>query len=102
MNDVLLILCKVNVSIMYAWLPYSARSIAENLGITIHQARYQLNKLRKQGYVTVITEMIGDAEDGYLPYKGWHITNKAEKTDEYKIALEIEREICKSVFDIEI
>ena len=45
--------------------------------------------------------MIGD-EDGYLPYKGWHITEKAEKTDEYKIALEREREICKSVFDIEI
>lgn len=101
MNDVLLILCKANVSIMYGWLPYSARSIAENLGITIHQARYQLNKLRKQGLVTVITETIDD-EDGYLLYKGWHITKKAEKTDEYKTALEIEREICKSVFDIEI
>ena len=101
MNDVLLLLCKSNVSIMCGWHPYPARSIAEDLGITIHQARYQLNKLRKQGYVTVITEMIGD-EDGYLPYKGWHITEKAEKTDEYKIAFEREREICKSVFDIEI
>lgn len=101
MNDVLLILCKANVSIMDGWHPYPARSIAENLGITIHQARYQLNKLRKQGLVTVITETIGD-EDGYLPYRGWHITEKAEKTDEYKIALEREREICKSVFDIEI
>lgn len=101
MNDVLLTLCRINTSIMNGWYPYPARLIAENLGITIHQARYQLNKLREQGLVKVVTEVIGD-EDGYLPYRGWSITEKAKQTEEYQKAFEREREICQSIFGIDI
>jgi hypothetical protein len=101
MKNVLLVLCKVNVNIMNGWHPYPARLIAEDLGITIHQARYQLNKLREQGLVKVVTEVIGD-EDGYLPYRGWSITEKAKQTKEYQKAFEREREICQSIFGIDI
>lgn len=101
MNDVLLTLCKINVSIMNGWHPCPARMIAQDLDITINQARYQLNKLKKQGYVEVTTELIGD-EDGYLPYRGWNITEKAKDTEEYQIAFERERDICQAIFGIDI
>lgn len=102
MNDILLTLCRANASVMDKPHPYSARLIAEKLGITVYQARYQLNKLREQGLVEVITET---SKDGYkcLPYRGWHITKKAEETEEYKQASEEEEaEFYWSVFGIDI
>lgn len=100
MNDVLYSLCKANVNIMNGWYPHPARCIAESLNITVNQVRYQLNKLRKQGLVQVVSMIIDEEEP--LPYHGWQITKEAKKTEEYKKAWEEEREIVKEVFDFDI
>jgi hypothetical protein len=99
MNEILYQLCRRNVSIMDGWLPVPARSIAKCLNLTVNQARYQLRKLKKLGYVKTISELLGD-EDDMIPYHGWAITDKAEETEEYKKAWKEERALCKKCFDI--
>ena len=101
MSNVLYNLCKANLNIMNGWYPYPARCIAESLNMTVSQVRYQLNKLRKQGLVQVVS-MIIDEEEPLPPYRGWQITKEAEKTEEYKKAWEEEREIVKKTFGVDI
>lgn len=101
MNEVLYHLCRYNVSIMDGWHPVPARLIAKRQNLTVNQARYQLRKLKKLGYVKTISELLGD-EDCMLPYHGWAITDKAEETEEYRKAWEEERELCKKCFDMDI
>lgn len=102
MNDVLYQLCRHNVSIMDGWYPFPARLIAEHLNLTINQARYRLRKLKQLGLVESCCELLGDEEDGYFPYHGWRITDKARETEEYKKAWEEERALCKKCFDMDI
>ena len=101
MNDILYQLCRRNVSIMDGWLPVPARSIAKCLNLTVNQARYQLRKLKKLGYVETSSGYV-ISEDCRLPYYGWTITDKAKETEEYKKAWEEERELCKKYFDMDI
>ena len=101
MNEILYQLCRRNVSIMDGWLPVPARSIAKCLNLTVNQARYQLRKLKKLGYVETISEHV-ISEDCPLPYHGWAITDKARETEEYRKAWEEERELCKKCFGMDI
>ena len=79
MNDILYQLCRHNVSIMGGWYPFPACLIAEHLNLTTNQARYRLRKLKQLGLVESCCELLGDEDDGYFPYHGWRITNKAKK-----------------------
>lgn len=103
MNKVLYELCRDNISIMGGWRPLSARLLAEKIGITVNQIRYQLRKLKKEGYVKNVCEFICD-EESCLPYHGWMIceTDKLKDTEEYKKAHEEERKLCQKVFNIDI
>ncbi len=102
MDKILYCLCKHCVGIMDGWRPFPATAIAEMLGISVHKVRYHLRKLKEKGLVKSFHEG-GISEDGevYCLW-GWTITKKAYSTEEYKKAYEIEREICKKCFDIDI
>ena len=102
MNDVLYTLCRYSVSIVGSQYPVPAHLIAEHLNLTIDQARYSLRKLKQLGLVESCCELLGDEEDGYFPYHGWRITDKAKETEEYKKAWEEERALCKKCFDMDI
>ena len=102
MNEVLYQLCKYCIQITDGSRPVSSNTIANSLGLTRNQARYRLRKLKQLGLVESCCELLGDEEDGYFPYHGWRITDKARETEEYKKAWEEERALCKKCFDMDI
>lgn len=102
MNEVLYQLCRHCVSVMDGWIPYSSTSIAKTLEIKVGKVRYQLNKLKLQGFVESFSHG-GQTEEGEVYcINGFRITDKAKGTEEYKKALEEEKRLCKACFDIEI
>lgn len=102
MNKVLYQLCRHCVGIMDGWHPYSSTDIARCLGISKGKAYYQLKKLKEQGLVKSCKEG-GQTEYGdVFCLRGFTVTDKAKETEEYKMALQEEAEICKKCFDIDI
>ena len=90
-------LCNHCVNIMDGWVPYPAWAIAQSCGLTIHQTRSELNRLRGMGLCTVDT-MALDKEDYILPYRGWQVTRKAKGTQQYKDAELEEAKLCAECF----
>lgn len=98
MDEILLKLCRHNVSIMDGWHPFPATCISRELGISIGKVRYHLKKLKEKGLVESVCEG-GMTEDGEVYcLHGWHITDKAKETSEYKEAARKERDICMKCF----
>lgn len=101
-DEILYTLCRHNVSIMDGWYPFPATAIARALDMSVNKVRYHLRKLKQQGIVDSIREG-GMTEYGEVfCYNGWHITEKAHDTNEYKKAYEEERKLCKECFGIDI
>ncbi|MEX0084905.1 hypothetical protein AB2T90_20990 [Clostridium butyricum] len=102
MNEVLYQLCRHCVSVMDGWIPYPSTIIAKTLKISVGKVRYQLKKLKLNGFVESFSYG-GQTEEGKVYcIKGFIITDKAKGTEEYKKALEEEKRLCKVCFDIEI
>ena len=102
MNDVLYRLCRHDVSIdMYSWVPYPSTSLSKSCGLSLYQTRKELKKLKEQGLVESCIDSISD-DEGTCVLRGYHITEKAKETEEYKKAWQEEREICKECFGIDI
>lgn len=104
MNETLFYLCRHAVGIMDGWMPFPARCIAQQTGVSLSTARRRLRKLKAEGYATTISEMPNAEGCEYSPppYHGWTITEKAYETQEYQKALAEEREICMDSFKIDI
>lgn len=98
MNDVLFHLCRHCVGIMDGWMPYPARCIAQQCGISVSTARRRLRKLKAEGYVDTIVYYRYDQEEPRPPYHGWAITPKAKETPECEAAWEAEKKLCREVF----
>lgn len=98
MDDILYKLCLHNLGIMDGWHPCPATYIAEMFDISVGKVRYHLRKLKEQGLVESFHEG-GMTEDGevYCLW-GWHITEKAHETEEYKKAYDFERKLCIECF----
>lgn len=101
MNKVLYHLCRQNVSIMDGWLPFPSTALSESCGITLYQTRKELKKLKEQGLVASDIQTISD-DEGTVILRGYTITKKGMKTEEYKKAYNEERELCKECFEIDI
>ena len=99
MNEVLLALCRHCVSIMDGWVPYPATVMSKAHGWPYRRTLNELHKLEEAGYVRLSTITTGEYP---LPIRGWTITKKAKKTDEYNKAYEKEREIVLDVFGWDI
>lgn len=95
MNKVLYQLSRANLTLGNCGYPYPAWCIAETLKITVNQARYRLNKLKKLGLVRVISMSI---DDSTLPYRGWYVTDEGRKTKEYQLAKKEEKELQKMLW----
>lgn len=98
MDAVLYCLCRHCVGLMNGYMPYPARLIAENCGISLSTARRRLRKLKADGYTDTITYHWDEQEEPYPPYHGWTVTPKAYDTPEYKAAWKEEKKICREVF----
>lgn len=88
-------LCKHCVNVLDGWVPYPAKFIAQSCGLTIHQTRRELNRLRDMGLCRVQCYTF---EESALPYRGWQVTHKATSTDQYKRAQFEMAEICAEAF----
>ena len=101
MNDVLYRLCRHNVSIMDGWRPFPSTCLSVVCKLSLYQTRKELKKLKEQGLVESCIDSISD-DVGTSVLRGYHITEKAKETEEYKKAWQEEREICKECFGIDI
>lgn len=98
MDEILLKLCRHNTSIMDGWHPFPATCISKSLGIPVGKVRYHLKKLKEKGLVESVREG-GMTEDGEVYcLHGWHITDRAKETAEYKRAVREERDLCMECF----
>ena len=97
MDNVLFCLCRHCVGIMDGWVPFSARCIADQCGVSISTARRRLRALKSNGcaksYAVILSQ-----DELCPPYRGWTITDKARETPEYKVAWAKERKLCREVF----
>lgn len=101
-DEILYTLCRQNVRIMDGWHPFPATAIAKTLDMSVNKVRYHLRKLKQQGIVDSIREG-GMTEYGEVfCYHGWHITEKAYDTNEYKKAHGEERIVCMRCFGVDI
>ena len=98
MNDTLYHLCRMCCDIMSGWHPVPAWVIAESTGVSVSTALRRLRKLKEDGLARVICENAAPDDEMPLPRRGWTITDKTRKTDEFKKAWAEEVEICRKVF----
>ena len=98
-NNVLYVLCRHCLNIMDGWYPYPSTAIAEQLGISLYQARKELKRLKELGLVVSTMNCIREEEGTYI-MRGYTITEKAKSTTEYKHAYEIEEKVRKEAFGI--
>ena len=82
---------------MDGWYPYPSTAIAEHLGISLYQARKELNRLKELGLVVSTMYCERDEEGNYI-MRGYTITEKAKATTEYKNAYEREEKIRQECF----
>lgn len=100
-NSIFYILCRHSVSIMDGWIPYPSTCIARSTQLDLKTVRKELKRLKKEGLVDsdLYVEM---GEERPILVRGYIVTEKGKQTEEYKHAHEIERRICKEVFDFDI
>lgn len=101
MNQILYLLCRHTLNIIYGWRPYPSTSLSKHCGLSLYRTRKELKKLKDQGLVVSDIQTISD-DEGTAIIRGYTITNKAKETEEYKKAHEEEREICIKVFGYDV
>jgi NMD protein affecting ribosome stability and mRNA decay len=96
------ILCRHCCSIMDGWIPYPSTCIHEQIpSITLYAVRKHLKTLKQEGLIDSDL-YVDQGEERPILIRGWVVTKEGMKTNEYKLAHEIERQICKDCFDIDI
>lgn len=101
MNEVLLHLCRNNVSIMNCGIPIPSTILSEVCELSLYKTRKELNRLRDLGLVkTECYCHVG--EDANCLVRGWVVTEEGKKTEEYKKAWEEERKAVKESFEFDI
>lgn len=100
-NIIFYVLCRHSVSIMDGWIPFPSTCIAQTTQIDLKIVRKELKRLKQEGLVDsdLYVEM---GEERPILVRGYILTEKGKETEEYKCAHEVERRICKEVFDIDI
>lgn len=101
MNDVLYAICCVYMDIMTNRIPIPSTIIANELKISVYQARKELKKLKEAGLV-VSTIYCDINQFGNFILRGYTITEKAKDTKEYKTAYEESEKVMKECFEIGI
>lgn len=100
-NIIFYVLCRHSVSIMDGWIPYPSTCIAHSTQIDLKTVRKELKRLKKEGLIDSDL-YVETGEDRPILVRGYIVTEKGKQTEEYKHAQEIERRICKEVFDFDI
>lgn len=95
------ILCQHSCSIMDGWIPYPSTCIAETTGLKLYYVRKLLKELKQEGLIDSDL-WVEQGEERPILARGYIVTEKGKKTNEYQLAHEIERKICKECFDIDI
>lgn len=95
------ILCQHCNSIMDGWIPYPSTCIAETTGWRLYYVRKLLKELKQEGLIDSDL-YVEQGEERPILVRGYIVTEKGKKTNEYKLAHEVERKICKECFDIDI
>ena len=99
MNDVLYAICRVYMDIMTNRIPIPSTIIADEIKISVYQARKELKKLKEAGLV-VSTIYCDKTKFGNFIIRGYTITEKARDTKEYKTAYEESEKVMKECFEI--
>ena len=100
MNDILYYLSKENVRIDGCH-PLPSTLLCVDCNLSLYQTRKQLKKLKEMGLVESCIECVVDEEINFI-IRGYRLTEKGKKTDEYKKAWDEERQNCKECFGIDI
>lgn len=100
-NIILYHLCRHDVSLMDSWHPYPSTALSKACGLSLYKTRKELKALKANGLVESDIECLCGEEGNWI-LRGYHITEKAKETKEYKKAFEEEKEICKEIFDIDL
>lgn len=104
MNDkarVFNILCQHCCSIMDGWIPYPSTCIAETTGWRLRYVRKLLKELKQEGLIDSDL-WVEQGDERPILVRGYVLTEKGKQTNEYKLAYEVERKICKKCFNIDI
>lgn len=100
-DRVFYMLCQHCSSIMDGWIPYPSTCIAGTTGWRLYYVRKLLKELKKDGLVD--SELyVERGEERPILVRGYIVTEKGKKTNEYRLAHEVERKICKECFGIDI
>ncbi len=95
------ILCQHCNSIMAGWIPYPSTCIAETTGWRLYYVRKLLKELKQEGLIDSDL-YVDQGEERPILIRGYVVTEKGKNTNEYRLAHEVERKICKECFDIDI
>lgn len=95
------ILCQHCCSIMDGWIPYPSTCIAGTTGWRLYYVRKLLKELKQEGLIDSDL-LVEQGEERPILVRGYIVTEKGKKTNEYRLAHEVERKICKECFDIDI
>jgi hypothetical protein len=86
---------------MDGWIPYPSTCIAGTTGWRLYYVRKLLRQLKQEGLIDSDL-YVDQGEERPILIRGYIVTEKGKKTNEYKLAHELERKICKECFDIDI
>jgi hypothetical protein len=96
------ILCRHSCSVMDGWIPLPSTVIHEQVPhITLYAVRKHLKQLKQEGLIASDL-YVEQGEERPILIRGYTVTKAGQKTNEYRLAHEIERELCKDCFDIDI
>ena len=95
------IICQHCVSIMGGWIPYPSTCIAKTTGWRLYYVRKLLKELKHEGLIDSDL-YVDQGEERPILIRGYVITEKGKDTDEYRMAWETERRICKECFNIDL
>lgn len=102
-NPILYSLCSHCVSIMDGWIPYPSTCIARSTQLDLKTVRKELKRLKKDGLIDSDLYVDTDSElERPILVRGYIVTEKGKQTEEYKHAHELERRICKEIFNFDI
>lgn len=86
---------------MGGWIPYPSTCIAITTGWSLYKVRKLLKELKQEGLIT--SDLYVDrGEERPILVRGYIITEKGKKTQEYKLAHETERKLCRECFNFDI
>jgi hypothetical protein len=87
---------------MDGWIPLPSTVIHTQIpSITLYAVRKHLKALKQEGLIDSDL-YVDQGEERPILVRGYVVTEKGRKTNEYKLAHETERRICKECFDIDI